>query len=273
MDNYFKFLSNLIRKKNSVKEPTGEMRKAVLDKTFPTPPPPRSVKGKVGEKKSVFEVTEKNKYRGWFEDETGGKAVVKTTDGVHNVLIDVPSFAYVGWLEEMLDKASVFKKDYEKYLKSDTYNKWVDNIINEGNSKKEFRELPPSPSVSYFKTLMCKSGNAIVDTWFAWNPSIYELVDVTNEACYYSLGFWHSLEELVRELNKCKTPYDLKSYGKEDYDDYVKVEVLYREGGWEGGRKSVYVREWHKTFSKINDSEEWHYKAEPIPTTYEWVKK
>lgn len=48
-------------------------------------------------------------YRKRFEEEHKTPAIVKITDGVHNVLKQCPSFAYVEWLEDLLEQ-QIYKR-------------------------------------------------------------------------------------------------------------------------------------------------------------------
>lgn len=86
---------------------------------------------------------------------------------------------------------------------------------------------------------------------------VFELVDVTDDEKYYSLGIWLTLEEATSALDACQCPDDLGSYYC--HDDYCMVQIRERKVGWcSPDGKPVCVREWAATYDEAKDEFSWH---------------
>ena len=87
-------------------------------------------------------------------------------------------------------------------------------------------------------------------------PSVFELVDCTDDEQYYPLGHWLTLAEALTALNECLSPVDLCSDGC--HEDCCIVEIREHKIGWSGHGKKVYEREWASEYNEAKDEYEWH---------------
>lgn len=85
--------------------------------------------------------------------------------------------------------------------------------------------------------------------------SMFEVVDVTSEESYYTMGIWPTLESAVSALRACGTD----APGEHD-DDYCMAEVRERKTeilDWSETGKLRWKFVWEQKYDARDDSYEW----------------
>lgn len=85
--------------------------------------------------------------------------------------------------------------------------------------------------------------------------TVYEMMDVSDDEGYRTLGLWRDLAEAIRELDACAEPEDAMC--GEYSEDYVRVEIRERKLGWGEQGKVVHTREWRNIYDEAADEYKW----------------
>lgn len=77
---------------------------------------------------------------------------------------------------------------------------------------------------------------------------IYEVVDVTDDEIYYTVGIFLDIKQAIKILTNLCDPYDTMIDGFSD--DFCRIEIHEKYIGWCGcGIKVVWSRKWEKIVS------------------------
>lgn len=88
--------------------------------------------------------------------------------------------------------------------------------------------------------------------------SIYELIDVTDDDTWYTLGWWPSLEASLAALAEQKQPQDIAGSPNQD-EDYCRLQIHKRPSGWGcwSDSKAVYSIEFTQRYDEDRDEYVW----------------
>ncbi len=93
--------------------------------------------------------------------------------------------------------------------------------------------------------------------------SVFEVVDVTSEEVYWTLGVWLTLETAMATLD-VSDPEEISCNDADEYDGYRMIEVRERKIGWGGVGKRIARIEWKRDYVEVADQYVWTRQTIPL---------
>jgi hypothetical protein len=87
---------------------------------------------------------------------------------------------------------------------------------------------------------------------------IYEIVDTSDEECYFAIGVFLSLEEAVSAIEAKPQPWKLCESAMYS-EDYACIEIRRRKVGIDplNNGEVVWIREWRNVYDEDADDNDW----------------
>lgn len=92
--------------------------------------------------------------------------------------------------------------------------------------------------------------------------NFYQIVDITSDEVYFTLGVFSDFETAKSELEKRNDKgYPITESG--DYDDFEKIQIRERPIGWGDRYKTVLTLNRHKKYHEETDESHWESEYDP----------